>query len=117
MINVIEDNDRSIEQIVKGFERINNDIKFEAFEKVTLKGKNTLLKKQTEKAEEELAKLKDNKKGRVANVFKIVQAIPGPKRGNCIEAYSITDPESLLITAKKFSLTMRLKMIVKRWSA
>ena len=76
---------------IKNFERINNDIKFEAFGKVTLKDnkKNVqvkelkaasddeeariLLKKQTEKAEDELRKLKNDKKGRTANVFKIIK--------------------------------------------
>ena len=111
MIKIIEDKEKSIEEIVEGFERINNNIKFDAFGKVTLKGKNIprskqkadegveeeareLLKKQTEKAEEQLAKLKEDKKGRTANVFKIVQAIQGPKKSNTIEAYSITDPKS-----------------------
>ena len=79
MINIIEDNDKTIEEIVDGFERINNNIKFDAFGKVTLKGKNNfrtnqksngsdedeakeLLKRQTEKAEEQLAKLKEGGK-------------------------------------------------------
>ena len=91
MIKVIEDKNKSIEKIMKGFERITNDIKFEAFGKVTLKdNKNVkvkecskfndeevakdLLKKQTEKAEEELKKLKESKKGRTANVFEIVNS-------------------------------------------
>jgi hypothetical protein len=111
LINIIEDESKTIEEVVKGFERINDNIKFDAFGKVTLKGKNTfrskqkakevneeeeareLLRKQTEKAEEELTKLKENSKGS-ANVFKIVQAIQGPKKGGSMDAYSITDPET-----------------------
>ena len=109
MIEVIDDTSKSIEEVVKKFERMHNDIKFEAFGKVTLKDKNNvqekqqknktseeeearnLLKKQTEKAEEELIKLKDSKKGRTANIFKIVQAIQGPRKGGSMQAYSITD--------------------------
>ena len=123
MINIVEDKDKSIEQVVKGFERINNDIKFAAFGKVTIKDKinvkvkqqeqhletnqedeaRNLLKKQREKAEEELVKLKEDKKGRTANVFKIVQAIKGPKQGGSMEAYSITDPRTgqLAVSAKE----------------
>ena len=112
MIEVIDDTSKSIEEVVKKFERMHNDIKFEAFGKVTLKDKNNvqekqqknktseeeearnLLKKQTEKAEEELIKLKDSKKGRTASIFKIVQAIQGPRKGGSMQAYSITDPKS-----------------------
>ena len=51
-----------------------------------------MLKKQTEKAEEELQKLKVANKGRVGNVFKIVKAIQGPKNGGSMEAHASLDP-------------------------
>ena len=46
LINIIEDESKTIEEIVRGFERINDNIKFDAFGKVTLKGKNTFRSKQ-----------------------------------------------------------------------
>ena len=114
LTKVIEDKNKSIEMIMKEFERITSDIKFEAFGKVTLKDKKKvkvkecskfndedvakdLLKKQTEKAEEELKKLKESKKGRTANVFEIVKSIQGPKKGGTMEAYAITDPATGIV--------------------
>ena len=108
MLRVIEDDTKHIEEVMTRFEKINNDIKFEAFGKVTIKDKRDvknsksndssqevqakcLLKKQTEKAEEELKKLKDANKGRVANVFKLVKAIQGTKKGERMEAHAILD--------------------------
>ena len=41
MIKIIDDKTKSIDEVFKGFEKINNDIKFKAFGKVTLKGKKT----------------------------------------------------------------------------
>ena len=51
-----------------------------------------MLRRQTEKAEEELLKMREEKKGRVSNVFKIVKSIQGPRKGGALEANAIADP-------------------------
>ena len=62
-----------------------------------------LLRKQTEKAEVELRKLKEANKGRVGNVLKLVQAIHGPKKGGSMEAHAVMDPVSgdLAVSSKE----------------
>ena len=61
-----------------------------------------MLRKQTERAEDELNKLKMEGKGRVSNVFSIVKSIQGPKKGGGLEAHAVADPESgkIAVTAK-----------------
>ena len=95
---LVDDDGKSIDQVFKGFERIDNDIKFKAFGKITLKDKKVikvqktksevseedaakeLLKAQSLRAEEELTKLRELKLGRAGNVFKIARSIQGPKK-------------------------------------
>ena len=105
IIRIVEDKNKSIEDIFKDFERVDKDIKFEAFGKVTIKdkrkvegkkswkemGARELLEKQHAKAEEELIKLRASGQGRTGSVFKIARSIQGPKNGG-MEAHAIADP-------------------------
>jgi hypothetical protein len=91
VISIAEDKAYSVEEVVEKFYKISDDIKFKAFGKITIKDRSNvkekrketseeeeakeLLRKQREKAEEELNQLKNLKKGRVSNVFQIVRSI------------------------------------------
>ena len=117
VISIVEDKAFSVEEVVENFYKISDDIKFKAFGKITIKDRSNvkdkpketseeeeakeLLRKQREKAEEELNQLKNLKKGRVSNVFQIVRSIQGPKKG-VVEAHAVADPESeeIAVTAK-----------------
>ena len=92
---LVTDKSKTIEEVYKGFERIENDLKFKAFGKVTLQDKKParvvkkkegseaevakeLLINQNKRAENELIKLREGKLGRAGSVFKINT---GPKEG------------------------------------
>ena len=125
MTKIIEDEGMTIDEVVKGFEKVNDDIKFNAFGKITLKDKHKdvkkgkdvtehvnvneeveakeILKRQTDKAEKELMKLKESNQGRTGSVFKIAQAVQGPKKGGSMEAHAIVDPHTgeVAVSAKE----------------
>ena len=116
--SIAEDRSNSVEEVVGQFNRISDNIKFKAFGKITIKDRSQakekrneadeeevakeLLKKQKEKAEEELNNLKKDNKGRVSSVFQIVKSIQGPRKGGVMEAHAVADPdtEELAVTSK-----------------
>ena len=93
IIEVAEDTSKTMDEVVKKVEKIHNDIKYQSFGKTTIKIGNSaknkqtitnasddaeiLLKDQTEKLEQEINKLKENKQGRAGKVFKIAESIRG----------------------------------------
>ena len=113
-----EDKHKSVEEITERFYKISDDLKFKAFGKITIKDKcvdrekvkelfggdeaKEFLRRQQEKAEEELMKLKSKSTGRVSSVFQIVRSIQGPSKGGG-EAHAVEDPESneLAVTASE----------------
>ena len=117
IIEVAEDTSKTIEEVVEKVEKIHDDIKYQSFGKTTIKIGNSakhkqtntnacddaesLLKSQTEKLEQEINKLKENKQGRSGKVFKIAESIRGPKKGY-IEPQAVHDPKTgNLVVANK----------------
>ena len=109
---VIEDEDKSVEEVVENFEKIHNKIKFQAFGKTRLNsgkmkmnqitGKEVLqeeqlakelLKRQSKNLEEEIQSIKEIKNGRATKVFKLREVIQGPKKQGQ-EASAVKDPNS-----------------------
>ena len=95
---MVENEKKSVEEIMSEFEKINNKIKFESFGKTKIRNKKPnkvitnkeglpeeelakdLLKKQNEILEKEVATIKEMKNGRNTKVFKLMEKIRGPKK-------------------------------------
>ena len=108
MNEIINNNDLSIEEVVKKVETMENKAKFVAFGKTrsSSKKKGTmkvdtnlsqeekdkeLLKRQSGKIEEQINLIKSQKHGRAGNVFKMKEAINGPKK-KTQEPSAVKDP-------------------------
>ena len=112
---IIDDETLSIEDVMRKVDSKMNNAKFYAFGKtkpITRKASERrlevrlaaaqgldgdqkvrdLMRKQFEQLEEEIVKLKDNKYGRVTNVFKMREIVAGPKKAPQ-EAHAVIDNE------------------------
>ena len=91
--DIVQNNNIDVDVSMKRIETIDNEIKFTAFGKTRVKtvkakaraknilNKIDLLKRQSEKIENEVLKIKSKYLGRVGNVFKMKEVITGPKKG------------------------------------
>ena len=110
---VIDDETKSIEEVMKKVDSIMDSVKYKAFDKTKPMTKKAnqrrleirlaaaqglddqekfreLMRKQFEQLEEEINKLKQNKFGRVTNVFKMREIVAGPKKVKQ-EAHAVLD--------------------------
>ena len=113
---VIDDDTMSIEEVMKKIYAIMDSVKFKAINKTKPMTKKAthrrleirlaaaqglddqekvreLMNKQFDQLEEEINKLKENKYGRVTNVFKMREIVSGPKKGKQ-EAHAVLDKET-----------------------
>ena len=107
---IVANSELPIDVAMKKIDDIDNEIKFTAFGKTRMnknKQKNKiesnkqkddkesryleLLKRQSDKIENEILKIKSQKLGRVGNIFKMKEVISGPKKG-VQEPTAIRDP-------------------------
>ena len=110
--DIVNNNNIEMDNAVKQIETINKDIKFVAFGKTRVRNvmakpkvdglkktveKETadldLLKRQSQRVENEILRIKSQNLGRVGNIFKMKEAITGPKKGGQ-EPTAIRDPTS-----------------------
>ena len=91
ILNIINDENKNINEIVEDIEKIDNKIKFTVFGKTKPKYKRKyskeisnknedILMNQAKKMEEEITKIRNKKLGRAANIFKLREVIEGPKK-------------------------------------
>ena len=102
---LVDKDDIDIEEAIRKISAIDNEIKFTAFGKTRSKSMNKkvivdkaresddldLLKRQSQKIENEILRIKSQKLGRTGNIFKMKEVITGPKKGNQ-EPTAIRDP-------------------------
>ena len=110
MEEIINNKSTPIEKGVKEVDNILEGIKYESFGKITIRHKKkegkgevrevtedetakNILKKQTKKDVDAVNELKESCPGRTNKVFKIKEAIQGPKKGNQ-EAHAIKCPKT-----------------------
>ena len=108
---VISDDTKKIDEVIKNFDKIQDKIKYKAFGKTRIKkrvnrtleitegiddGNNDareLLAKQSKKIEDEILSINKNCSGRVAKVFRMRDVVRGSRKGNQ-EAHAIVDTET-----------------------
>ena len=116
MNDIIDDESRSIEEVMKKVDAIMDSVKFQAFGKTKPMTKKAIqrrlevrlaaaqgldgqekvreiMRKQFDQLEDEINKLKENKFGRITNVFKMREIVAGPKKAPQ-EAHAVIDKET-----------------------
>ena len=130
---IIDNEDLSVDEVVKKIDGIQDKIKYTAFGKTKVKkwskiearnsGKNEhekaveLLQRQSTQVEEAIEKIKDCKGGKCGQIFKMKDLINGPRKGQ-EEGHAIQDPESKELVVgteeiKKVSLKHCLTVLKK----
>ena len=110
MEELIEDEGYNSDELMQKVDKVENKVKFKAFGKTKPRTEKAveksakipdtedeqaraILKKQSDKMEEEVFKVKSLKQGRTTNVFKMREAITGKKKAKQ-EAHAIFDEET-----------------------
>ena len=110
IVNAVEDETKSVEEVMKVFDKVHESIKFKAFGKVTIKEKQVgnvktmkdqteeeeaeaLLKEEEDKMNKEMEEIKKAGRGKVGRVWEVRKKIVGNKKGPMI-ATAIRNPET-----------------------